>query len=109
MMDKNLTTQVTFEYNQVDDILHLSLGTGEPSVRKEIDEYVMVDFGANSGAPIGFHILNIKFSEVESVQVLLQERLAKLTIRKKHSLVYWFSLNGNGRPAGETTHPNEVD
>ena len=104
-MEKNATTQVTFEYNQGADVLHLSLGADEPSVRKEIDEYVAVDFGANSGAPIGFHILNIKLAEVESVQVLLQERLAKLTIRKKQSLVYWFSLNASVRPPIEATHP----
>jgi hypothetical protein len=108
-MDKNLTTQVTFEYNQGEDVLHLILDAGEPSFRKEIDEYVMVDFGANTGAPIGFHILNIKLAEVESVQVLLQERLAKLTIRKKQSLVYWFSLNGAVRPPSEATHPNELE
>jgi len=108
-MDKSLTAQVTFEYNQEADVLHLSLGTAEASFRKEIDEYVMVDFGTNTGAPIGFHILNIKQAEVESVQVLLQERLAKLTIRKKQSLVYWFSLNGAVRPPGDTIPPNGLE
>jgi hypothetical protein len=96
-MDKNLTTQVTFEYNQGDDVLHVSLDTEEPSFRKEIDEYVMVDFGRQSGAPVGFHILHIKTAEVDSVQVLLQQGLAKLTIRKKQSQVYWFSLNATLR------------
>jgi hypothetical protein len=107
-MDKSPTTQVTFEYNQGEDVLHLSLGAGEPCVRKEIDEYVAVDFDATSGAPVGFHILNIKLAEVESVQVLLQERLAKLTIRKKQSMVYWFSLNAAVRPPIEATHPTQL-
>jgi hypothetical protein len=108
-MDKSLTTQVTFEYNKGEDVLHLSLGAEEPSVRKEIDEYVAVDFGANTGAPIGFHILNIKLAEVDSVQVLLRDRLAKLTIRKKQSMVYWFSLNAAVRPAVEATHQTQPD
>jgi hypothetical protein len=107
-MDKSPTTQVTFEYNPGEDVLHLSLGVEEPSFRKEIDEYVAVDFGATSGAPLGFHILNIKLAEIESVQVLLQERLAKLTIRKKQSMVYWFSLNAAVRPPIEATHPTQL-
>jgi len=37
---------------------------------------------------------------VESVQVLLQKTLAKVTIRKKQSQVYWFSLNAVLQPAG---------
>jgi hypothetical protein len=97
---------VTFEYDPRRRlVLHLTLGVEESSVRKEIDEYVAVDFGTNSGGPVGFHILNIKLAEIESVQVLLQERLAKLTIRKKQSMVYWFSLNAAVRPPVEATHP----
>ena len=87
-----------YQYDQGADALYVSLGTGEPSFRKEIDEYLVVDFGRHTGAPTGFHILHIKDAEVESVQVLLQKRLAKLTIRKKQSLVYWFSLNAALQP-----------
>ena len=105
-MAERLKTQMRYQYDQGADALYVSLGTGEPSYRKEIDEYLVVDFGRNSGAPTGFHILHIKDAEMESVQVLLQKRLAKLTIRKKQSLVYWFSLNAALRPANQATHPS---
>jgi uncharacterized protein YuzE len=92
-MADNLTSQMKFEYNRRSDVLYVSLGSGEDSFRKEIDEYVVVDFAKDTGTPTGFQISHIKDAEVESVQVLLQKTLAKVTIRKKQSQVYWISLD----------------
>jgi uncharacterized protein YuzE len=104
-MSENTTTPMKFEYDPGADSLFVSLGTDEPSFRKEIDEYVMVDFGRQTGAPIGFHVLHIKDTEVESVQVLLQKTMAKLTIRKKQSLVYWFNADVTCQAAQEAPDP----
>lgn len=64
---KNL--DITFDYNEDADILHISLGTGEPSYCEEVDDFLLVERGYFSHQITGFQIMDVSYHGIQQVEV----------------------------------------
>lgn|GEM_PF-2057618 len=62
--------KVAFDFNEDADVLHISLGTGEPSYCEEIDDILLVERGYFSGQITGFQIMDVTYHRIQSVGVV---------------------------------------
>lgn len=71
--------KVTFDFNEEADVLHISLGTSEPSFCEEVDDVLLVERGYFSNQITGFQIMDVKFHGIKQVQVtpLVRKALKK--------------------------------
>ena len=71
--------KVTFDFNEEADVLHISLGTNEPSFCEEVDDVLLVERGYFSNQITGFQIMDVKYHKIEKVQVtaFVQKALRK--------------------------------
>lgn len=67
--------EIRFDYDPEGDVMHVSLGTGEPSFSEEIDDHLVVDIGIYSGAPTGFQLLHVKGVGIGKLQVTVNRAM----------------------------------
>jgi len=53
--------KVSFDFNEDSDVLHISLGTEEPSYCEEVDDVLLIERGYFSNQITGFQIMDIKY------------------------------------------------
>ncbi len=62
--------KVTFDFDEEADVLHISLGTGEPSYCEEVDDVLLVERGYFSDQITGFQIMDIRYHRIKQVNLL---------------------------------------
>ena len=69
-----------FDFDEESDVLHITLGTEEPSYCEEIDDIVLVERGIFSHQITGFQVMDVTLHSIKKVQVISYiEQAAKET------------------------------
>ncbi len=61
---------IRFDYDKKTDVLHITLGTGEPSYCEEVDDILLVERGMFSHQITGFQIMDIEFHKFKKIEIL---------------------------------------
>ncbi|MBN4076407.1 DUF2283 domain-containing protein [Gemmatimonas aurantiaca] len=84
MMSKFPNIEVSFDYDEDTDVLHISLNTGEPSYCEETDDIVLVERGFYSRQITGFQVMDIRFHGIKQVE--LQTKIKDIMPRVEREL-----------------------
>lgn len=73
---KNLN--ITVDFNEEADVLHISLGTGEPSFCEEVDDVILIERGYFSKQITGFQVMDVKHHGIKGVELhMIVQRVQK--------------------------------
>ena len=74
---------VEFDFDEESDVLHITLGTGEPSYCEEIDDIVLVERGMFSHQITGFQIMDVHLHGIKKVEVISYIQKAAKEVKKQ--------------------------
>jgi hypothetical protein len=69
-MKKMNQPNLQFDFDKETDVLHITLGTCEPSYCEEVDDIVLVERGMFSHQITGFQIMDIGLHGVKKVEII---------------------------------------
>ena len=78
--------KIGFDYDEIADVLHITLNTKEPSYCEEIDDVLLVEKGMFSNQLTGFQVLDIKEHSIKEIKLILQKKILKLFAREVKSI-----------------------
>lgn len=62
--------KIHFDFDEEADILHITLGTGEPSYCEEVDDILLIERGMFSHQITGFQIMDINLHGITKIEVI---------------------------------------
>lgn len=69
---------IQFDFDEIADVLHITLGTGEPSYCEEVDDILLIERGIFSHQITGFQVMDVNYHNIKKVEVIgYIERAAK--------------------------------
>ena len=72
-----------FDFDEEADVLHITLGTGEPSYCEEIDDILLVERGMFSHQITGFQIMDVHLHGIKKVEVIGYIEKAAKKVKKQ--------------------------
>ena len=82
-MKKMRQTNLQFDYDEESDVLHITLGTGEPSYCEEIDDILLLERGMFSHQITGFQIMDVRLHGIKKVEVIAYIQKAAREVKKQ--------------------------
>lgn len=69
-MKKTNRPNIQFDFDKEADVLHITLGTGEPSYCEEVDDILLIERGMFSHQITGFQIMDIGLHRIKKVEII---------------------------------------
>lgn len=82
-MKKMNQLNVQFDFDEAADVLHITLGTGEPSYCEEVDDIILVERGMFSHQITGFQIMDITLHGIKKVEVIAHIQKAAKKVKQQ--------------------------
>ena len=82
-MKKLTQPNVQIDYDEEADVLHITLGTGEPSYCEEVDDILLVERGMFSHQITGFQIMDITLHNIKKVEIIGYIQRIAQTVKKQ--------------------------